>query len=275
MAEITAATVKELRERTGLPMMKCKQALVEAAGDLDKAIEVLRKEGEKFSESRGERETSAGRFAVYTDFEGGVGTMVELLCESSPVANNEEFRQLANDLATQLATGPGANTPEELLAQDSPSKQGQTLLDQFNELTGRIREVFKLNRLVRIDAPCGGYAHHTGTAGVLLEVSGGNPDVAKDICMHIAAMRPIALGKDDLDPALVAKEREFLAEAAKKEGKPENIIEKMVDGRMRNFYAERCLTEQPFVKDDKKTVGQVAKEAGMELKRFVHWELGR
>jgi elongation factor Ts len=126
---------------------------------------------------------------------------------------------------------------------------------------------------VRIDAPCGGYAHHNGAVGVLLEVEGGTAELARDICMHIAAMRPRVVRKEELDPAMVAKEREILSEAARKEGKPEKIIEKMVEGRLRNFYAETCLAEQPFVKDDSRTVGKVADEAGMKLVRFVHWEL--
>ncbi len=140
-------------------------------------------------------------------------------------------------------------------------------------MNNKIREVFKLERIVRIDGRCGGYAHHNGAVGVLLRFDGGNDELARDICMHVTAMRPAVLAKDDLDPAVVGKEREILSAAARKEGKPENIIAKMVEGRLRNFYAECCLAEQPFVKDDKKTVAQVAKEAGMKLVSFVRWEL--
>lgn len=275
MAEITASAVKELRDRTGLPMMKCKEALAKSNGDMNKAIEDLRKEGEKFSENRGDRETSAGRISVYTDFAGKKAAMVELKCESAPVAGNDEFKQLADDLAKQLATGPGAKDAEELLDQASPSKPSQTLRDQLNDLTNRIREVFRVGRMVRIDGSVGGYAHYTGGAGVLLEVEGGSPEAAKDISMHIAAIRPGALRKEDLPADVVAKEREILLEAAKKEGKPANILDKMVEGRMRNFYSERVLLEQPYVKDDKQTVGNFAKSQKMELKKFVHWELGR
>ena len=224
-------------------------------------------------EKRAGRATTSGRIAVYLAADGHVGAMVDLRCESAPVAANEQFVQLANDLAQQLATGPGADSPEALLAQPSPSKAAPTLKQQFDDLNNRIREVFKLERIVRIDGRCGGYAHHNGAAGVLLQFEGGNAELAKDICMHVAAMRPAVLYKEELDPAVVAKEREILSEAARKEGKPENIIGKMVEGRLRNFYAECCLAEQPFVKDDKKTVGQVAKEAGMKLVRFVRWEL--
>jgi elongation factor Ts len=273
MAEITVAAVKTLRERTGLPMMDCKKALQDAGGDADKAVEFLRKAGAKMMEKRAGRTTISGRIAVYLSPDASVGTMVDLRCESAPVATNEQFVQLANDLAQQLATGPGAASPEALLAQPSPSKAAPTLKRQFDDLNNRIREVFKVEQIVRIDGRCGGYAHHNGAAGVLLQFEGGNPELAKDICMHVAAMRPAVLCKEELDPAVVVKEREILSEAARKEGKPEAIIGKMVEGRLRNFYAECCLAEQPFVKDDKKTVGQVAKEAGMKLVRFVRWEL--
>jgi elongation factor Ts len=273
MAEITAAAVRTLRERTGLPMMDCKKALQNADGDTDKAVELLRKAGAKMMEKRSGKATTSGRIGVYIAPDASVGTMIDLRCESAPVAANDQFVQLANDLAHQLATGPGAASPEALLAQPSPSGAAPTLKQQFDDLNNRIREVFKVEQIVRIDGHCGGYAHHNGAAGVLLRFDGGSPELARDICMHVAAMRPAVLHKEELDPAVVAKEREILAEAARKEGKPEKIIDKMVEGRLRNFYAECCLAEQPFVKDDKKTVGQVAKEAGMTLVRFVRWEL--
>jgi elongation factor Ts len=275
MGSISAAAVKALRERTGLPMMDCKRALEESGGNEEAAIEALRKSGKKTMDKRAGRETSAGRVAVYTDTAAGVGAMVELLCESAPVASNEQFVQLANDLARQLATGPGAATAEELLSQPSPSDSSQPLRQQFEDLNNRIREVFKLNRIVRIDGSCGGYAHHNGGVGVLVETEGDNAEVAKDVCMHVAAMRPMSVAKEDLDAALVEKEREILSEAARAEGKPESIIAKMVEGRLQSFFAERCLNEQPFVKDDKQTVGQVAQAAGIKVLRFVHWELGK
>jgi elongation factor Ts len=273
MAEITAAAVKSLRERTNLPMMDCKKALQEANGDVDKAVEVLRKTGAKLMEKRAGRVTTSGRVAVYVAPGGKVGAMIDLRCESAPVANNEHFVQLATDLVQQLASGAGASSPEALLAQPSPSKTAPTLKQQFDELNNKIREVFKLERIVRIDRHCGGYAHHNGAVGVLLQFDGGSDELARDICMHVTAMRPAVLYKEELDPAVVDKEREILSEAARKEGKPEAIIAKMVEGRLRNFYAECCLAEQPFVKDDKKTVGQVAKEAGMKLVSFIRWEL--
>lgn len=274
MAEITAAAVKSLRERTGLPMMDCKKALQESSGNEDAAVELLRKAGIKTKETRIGRETSTGRIAVYADVQAGVGAMVEVQCESAPVANSPEFVQFTKDTAKQLATGPGAATPEDLLKQPS-AKSGQTLGDQLDDMFNRIREVFKIGRIVRINAPCGGYAHHDGTAAALVEVSGGTAEVAKDIAMHVVASKPQVVSKEDLDKAAVDKEREILSEAARKEGKPENIIAKMIEGRLKNFFAERVLLEQPFVKEESKTVGKVAAEAKMKVNRFIRWELGK
>ncbi len=276
MTQVSAAMVKSLRDKTSLPMGKCKEALQATGGDEQAAIEWLRKDNIKVQEGRAGRETAFGRMGLYTDWEKGVGALVELLCESAPVAKNDEFVALANDMAKQLATGKGAKTADELLDQPSPSAPGTTLRDKLSDMTNRIREVFKVGRIARIDGKCAGYVHHAGkTVGVLIEVTGGKPEVAKDICMHIAAMRPQVLSKEDLNAAEVEKEREILSEAARNEGKPENIIGKMVEGRLRNFFAERVLLEQPFVKDDKKTVGKVAEENGMKIIRYIHWELGK
>lgn len=274
MPEVTATMVKALRERTGLPLMEVKKALQETGGDEEKALEFIRKQGIKTKETRIGRETSAGRVAVYVDFAKGLGAMVELQCESAPVAGGKEFIQFANDLAKHLASGPGAGGGEELLKQTIPGKS-QTFGEALDDMYNRIREVFKLGRVARIDGACGGYAHHDGSAGALVQVQGGNAETAKDIAMHVVAFRPAAVSKDDLDPAAVEKEREILTAAARQEGKPENIIGKMIEGRLKNFFAERVLLEQPFVKDDKRTVGKVAEEAKMKVVRFVRWELGK
>lgn len=276
MAEISAAAVKSLRERTGLPLMECKNALKESGGDEDTAIEWLRKQGLKTLEKRSGRETAFGRMGLYCGLDKPAGAMVELKCESAPVAQNEEFAQLAGDLAQVLASGPPVDTPEQLLDQPSPSKRSMTLRAQKDDLFNRIREVFNVGRIVRFDGTCGGYFHFSGTvAGVLLQVEGGTDPAAKDVCMHIAAMRPRALTVEQLDPQLVEKEREILTAAAQAEGKPDKIIQKIVDGRMRQFFAESVLTEQPFVKDEQITVGQYAAQHSMKLIRFAHWELGK
>jgi len=275
MTTISAAAVKAFRERTGLPLMDCKQALQEAGGNEEMAFEVLRKKGKQLSDKRSDRETAFGRFGMYIGTDRKVGAMVELLCESAPVTNNDEFVRLAQDLALQLATGPGAQTAEELLSQDSPSLPGTSLGQQKEDLFNRIREVFNVGRMTRVEGSCGGYQHNAGTtAGVLLRVEGGTDEVAKDVSMHIAAMKPQVVNADELDEAQVNKEREILTAAAKAEGKPDNIVAKMVEGRIRQYCAERALTEQPFVKDDKLSVGQYAQQNGMKLVAFTHWIIG-
>jgi elongation factor Ts len=279
LAEITAAAVMALRDKTGLPMMECKKALQECGGDTDQAVDWLRKQGIKTQALRADRETSTGRLAVYTDLGRGVGTMIELKCESAPVAGSPDFKDFVNDIAKTLALGPGAKTPAELLAQKSQAHPDRTLAELKDDLFNRMREVFELSRICRIDGPCGGYAHHDGSKAALVEVSGNitgpqAAEVAKDVAMHVVALAPQALAKEDLDPAVVAKEREILSDAARKEGKPENIIAKMIEGRLRNFFSQCVLLEQPFVKDDKQTVGQLTKSAGLEVKRMENWKLG-
>jgi len=276
MAEITATHVRQLREETSLPMMDCKQALTEAGGDMEKAKDILRKKGLKIQEGRGGRETSFGRFGIYAGLDKKAGAIVELKCESAPVAGGAEFIQLANDMAKQLATGPGATTADELLAQPSPNHPGKTLRDAKDDMFNRIREVFNVGRMARLEGPTGGYSHNAGTiSGVLVQVEGGTDEAAKDVSMHIAAMKPLAANKEEIDPAVVAKEREILKEAALAEGKPANIVDKMVEGRLKNFYAEKVLLEQPFVKENSISVGKYAESKGMKVKKFVHWELGK
>ena len=278
MPEITAAAVKALRDQTGLPMMDCKRALTEAGGDPEKAVELLRKAGKKTMEKRAGRETAAGRIFVHTSLDPGVGAMVELCCESAPVASNDEFVGLGRALVQQLAAGPGAGTADELLSQPSPAQPGRALRDQLDDAVNRIREVFRVARIVRVDGPCGGYAHHDGSAGVLLAVQGGNAELAKDISMHVAAMRPKVVSAADLDPAAVEKEREILAQRALNEGKPEKIVPKIVEGGLKDFRAQNCLAEQIHANKEKykgQTVGKLAEAAGMKIVRFVHWELGK
>jgi elongation factor Ts len=274
MAEITATMVKTLRDETQLPMMECKKALQETGGDMEAAKQKLREAGKKFMNKRDDRTTEEGRLATFASIDKKVGAMVELLCESAPVAANGEFVALANDLAEQLATGPGAASPDDLWSQPSPSRKGMKLEDQKDELQNKIREVFRLSRILRIDAPCGSYVHHDAKSGALLSVEGGNVELAKDISMHVTAMRPKVLSVADLDPKEVDRERAVLKEAALQEGKPENIVDKMVEGRLRDFYALHVLSEQRFIKDDKQTIGQIAKQGGMKIRGFTYWRLG-
>ena len=273
---VTAAAVKELREKTGLPMMDCKKALTECDGDQDAAVQWLRERGAQVFEKRSGRATDFGRFGLYLGLEKDSGAMVELKCESAPVTTNEEFIQYANDLAEALANNPSVTDADSLLALESPSQPGSTLGDIKSDLFNRIREVFNIGRMVRLEGGCGGYSHNAGTvSGVLLSADGSDDEAARGISQHIAAMRPAGLSPEDLPAEIVNNERNILREAALAEGKPENIVDKMVEGRMRNFFAERVLTSQEYVKaENKETVGEYAASTGLTLKQFVHWELG-
>src|SRR5262245_43667262 len=203
MAEITAAMVMKLRDETGLPMMECKKALQESGGDFELAKQKVRESGKKLMAIRQDRSTEEGRIAVYTSLKPGVGAIIELQVESAPVAKHEDIVALAADLAKQLATGPGAKSPDELWKQPAPSRKGLTLQQWKDEIEGKMREVLRLARIQRIDAPTGGYVHHDAKSGVVLVVEGGNDELAKNIAMHVAAIKPKSATKEELDPALV------------------------------------------------------------------------
>jgi elongation factor Ts len=278
VAEITAAAVKKLRDRTSLPMMECKAALQQTGGDEEAAVEYLRKAGKtKMGAREAERVTAEGRIAAYASVDAGVGAMIEVLCESAPVANNEAFKHFVNDMAMQLAKGPAVADAEALLDQPSPSNPAQKLRDVRDDLTNQMREVLRIPRLLRIDAPCGSYIHHIGNIGVLLEVEGTNQQVANEIAMHVAAMKPLVVSRESLDVDGIENEKRVQREIALAEGKPANIVEKMIEGRMRLYYQERCLVDQFFVKDEsgKTTVEQAAKAAGLKIKRFELWQIGK
>jgi elongation factor Ts len=273
MAEITAALVMKLREETGQPMMDCKAALVEAGGDKDAAAKILREKGKKLEGVRLGRDTEFGRIGAYSDDQAGA--LVEILCESAPVANGPDVRQFAEDCAKALAAAKTEIADgEALLKEKSPSKP-QTLAEQKDDMFNRLREVFKIGRLAKYKGTTVGYVHATGDLGSLVAFEGGDVATAKDIAMHIVASSPLAVNKEDLPAAEVEKERAFLTEQARKEGKPENIIQKMIEGRMKNFYSARVLTEQPFVKDQEQTVAALLKSKGMKVTNFVNWKLGK
>lgn len=268
MAEITAAMVKSLRDKTQLPMMECKKALQQAEGDEEKAIEILRKNGLAKMSSRSDRETAEGRIAIYVG--PNATAMIELQCESAPVANTAEFVELANALAKQLAEGPGAATSEELLAQGDLSRQ-------YNDLMNKIREVFKIPRILRVEGVVGAYVHHDAKIGAIVEVEGDNTDVANKLSMQVAAMSPRAVSVDDLSPEIVAKERE-IAEAQTLEqnpNKPESIRARIVEGRIKSVLKDICLLDQAFIEDSNTTCGEVAKKAGLVVKKFHRWGVGR
>lgn len=271
---ITAGMVKALREKTGLPMMECKKALTESGGDEDKAIEVLRKLGSGKIQKMASREAGDGRIACFVDPEKQRAGIVELRCETAPVADNEEFINLAREIAraASLVDSPSVETIRE---QPLPSDSSKTVGVLMDEVFNRMRENMKIARVAQLNGNIGWYVHHNSKVGVLLEMSGDCSDELKaDLCMHVAAMNPPCLRREDADPKEVEQQKAIFAEEAK--GKPEPIVEKIVGGKLNRWYSEFVLLDQPFVKDDKKSVAQVLKAASPELTvtRFVRYEVG-
>lgn len=278
MVEITAAAVRALRDRTDLPMMDCKKALVEAAGDEEKAVQILKNQGKKAIDKRKDNATSEGRFFTKLADDGSVGVMVEVMCESAPVAKSDDFRAFGEQLTRQLLTGPGASTAAELLSQPVPDQPGKTLQELHEEVTNKIREKIVVNRVIKVAGPVGAYVHHDGKTGVLFQAEGknGTAEVLRDVAMHVAALRSRVTFPHQLESSLVDAERGRLAEEAKASGKPASIIDKIVDGRLKTFYVEQgVLEEQAFVKDEAKTVSKALSEAGLKAVGFTRWILGQ
>jgi len=277
MAEITAQAVKQLRDLTDLPMMDVKKALVDADGDQNRAIEILKERNKKVMLKRLENATSEGLVRVSALENGSRAAMVEIQCESAPVAKADDFVFLADQCVKQLLNGPGASTPEELLAQPVPDRAETTLGGLLEEVIGKIREKIVVARVLRVEGPAGGYAHHDGKTGVLIRASGEGKSLAvlKDVAMHVAALKPVVTHPEELPADQIAAERTRLTQEAAATGKPANIIEKMVDGRMKTFYAENgVLAHQLFAKDDSKTVSQAMAENGLKAVGFTRWLLG-
>ena len=277
MATISAADVKALRDKTGLPMMDCKAALVEAGGDHEKATEILRKKGAAAAERKADRETAEGRIGCYLDQQRGVGALVELRCETAPVAKNEGFVALANELAKSVALADGPTDVETLLAQPLADEPAKTIRDRINDTVNILRENMGLARAARLQGTLASYVHHNGQVGVLTQFQADqlDPQLAADICMQIAAMSPLAVSRDRIDPELVKKELEIARDQAAQTGKPEPILDKIAQGKLNKWYATCVLLEQPFVREDKKTVEQVLKAAGgVVVKDFARLQVG-
>ncbi|MDG2391642.1 MAG: translation elongation factor Ts [Planctomycetaceae bacterium] len=279
MAEVTAAAVKALRDLTDLPMMDCKKALVKAEGDQDKAVSILREQVGKVMLKRADNTTTEGRIVVKFNDDNSKAVMIEMQCESEPVSRSEDFLGFCDLCAGQLLNGPGAATPEELLAQTAEG-QDKPLKEIYEEMVNKIREKIILSRLAVMDGQgtVNGYIHHDGKTGVLFAAKGDSADLdlLRDVGMHIAALDPAASNVEDLDEATVNAERDRLTEEAKASGKPENIIEKIVDGQMKKWYAEeaKVLIFQPFAKDDSKSVKQALAEKGLTASSYVRWVIG-
>lgn len=272
MAEITAGMVKELRDRTDAPMMECKKALAEAGGDLGRAEEILRiKLGNRASKAAS-RVTAEGAVATFIAGDGKNGALVEVNCETDFVAKNREFLGFAAALA-ELAV---AQRPFDVDALGRLPFKGTTVEEARKALVGRIGENVSIRRFARISAQgrLMTYVHGGAKIGVLVDVVGGDEVLAKDLAMHIAFAKPLALAPSDVPAELVDKERKIAAAKAAESGKPANIVEKMVEGGVQKFLKEVTLLGQPFVKNDKQTVEQVLEAAKASIGAFAFYVVG-
>ncbi len=264
MAAISAAMVKELRERTGLGMMECKKALVEADGDLDLAIENLRKSSGMKAAKKAGRVAADGVVRVAVD--GGQGTLLEVNSETDFVARDENFSNFADQVIAQAAASSETDVAALMAGELESAREA---------LVQKIGENITVRRIAKVEAAVvGAYVHSNEKIGVLIGLSGGDEAVAKDIAMHVAAVNPMVINPDDVDPEVIEKEKEIFAAQAENSGKPAEIIEKMIGGRIRKYLAEISLVEQPFVKNPDQTVGQLAKEAGATITGMVRFEVG-
>uniref|UniRef100_A0A7C5ELW7 Elongation factor Ts n=1 Tax=Desulfobacca acetoxidans TaxID=60893 RepID=A0A7C5ELW7_9BACT len=278
--------VKQLREKTNCGFMDCKKALQETQGDLEAAVAYLRQKGIAVATKRAERATSEGAVWSYLGPEGTSGVLLEVNCESDFVAKTEAFQAFGAALAAQLAQDAVADV-ETLLSQPWRGQPGLTVQEYLNELIGQIGENIRIRRFSRFagQGPVAAYIHFGGKIGVLLElkaprVSEDLKSLARDLAMQVAATNPLAISREELDPAVVAQEKAVYEAQARESGKPEKILEKMVHGRLEKFYKEVCLIEQPFVKNPDLTVSQLLNEAGtreggqITVSRFVRYQVG-
>jgi elongation factor Ts len=280
MSTISAGAVKALRDRTNAPMMDCKAALTEARGDMEKAVEILRKRSKDIQDKKGMRETAEGRVAVFIDGAKQVGAILEMRCESAPVVKSEHFVKLATEVVRQVAE-KNAKTVDELVAQPFVGDPKKTVNEHIGEVVGLIRENMKPARFTRLSGGhFGAYTHHDGSVGALLQVEGPKADeqLLRDVCIHITALNPLATRAEEVPQSILAKEKEIamaqIAADPKNANKPANIMEKIVEGKLKAWFKEYVLLDQPFVKDDSKTVGELLKAAGLKVVRFVRYKVG-
>ena len=271
---VTASQVKDLREKTGAGMMDCKKVLTETDGDMEKAIELLRERGIAKAAKKSDRIAAEGLVAAYVSEDGKVGAVVEVNSETDFVAKNDEFKAFVADVAEQVAKENPANV-EELLAQKS-IKEDKTVGEVLTDKIAKIGENMSIRRFARFesDGLIEKYIHGDGKIGVLVELKGGDSEVAKDVCMQIAAAKPEFLNREAVPAERLEKEMEILKAQAMNEGKPEAIAEKIVQGRVGKFYSEICLVEQEFVKNPDMKVSDVLSSKGAEAVRFARFEKG-
>ncbi|MCC6206828.1 MAG: elongation factor Ts [Gammaproteobacteria bacterium] len=273
--EITAAQVKELRERTGSGLMECKKALVETQGDVDAAIDLMRKQGLVKAGKKSGRIAADGRIVMHVAADGKQGAMLEINSETDFVAKGDDFNAFAEQ-ALQCAVAAQAQDVEQLINLPFAAGSDVTVDTARKELIAKIGENINLRRLAHYQTKggvVGGYMHGI-RIGVLVELEGGDAALARDIAMHIAASRPVAVSEQDVPADVIAKEKEIFSAQAAESGKPAEIIEKMVQGRIKKFLAEVTLVGQPFVKDPEITVSKLLEKAKARVVRFQRYEVG-
>ncbi|WP_110648014.1 translation elongation factor Ts [Salinicola peritrichatus] len=268
MAAISASLVKELRERTGLGMMECKKALTEADGDIERAIEDLRKNSGLKAAKKAGRTAAEGAIVTQVAADGSYGAMLEVNSETDFVARDENFKGFAIKVLAKVFETKSENVAEIM--------DGE-LEDARNQLVQKIGENISVRRAVVVDAPEGGIVGayvHGDRIGVLTQIKGGNAEVAKDVAMHVAAINPVVARPEDMPQEQLDKEKAIILAQPDMAGKPAEIAEKMVQGRLKKYLAENSLTEQPFVKDPNQSVAEYAKAAGGEVVGFTRYEVG-
>ena len=270
---ISAAMVKELRERTGSGMMECKKALVEAAGDMDLAIENMRKAGLAKADKKSGRIAAEGIIGVKVADDAKTVVMVDVNCETDFVAKGDDFTGFVNDITNALLNN-AVETEEQLQA--LPLASGETVDQTRRALIAKLGENITVRRFVRYTTTSGGQACylHGSKIGVIVELSQNDAALGKDIAMHIAASKPEFVSADQVSPEVIAKEKEIFSAQALESGKPAAIVEKMIDGRIAKFLAEITLQGQPFIKDDSLTVGKLLASKGNAAIRFARYEVG-
>ncbi len=271
---ITAALVKELRERTGAGMMECKKALVETDGDIELAIENMRKSGQAKAAKKAGRIAAEGVIVIQASDDGKKVAMAEVNCETDFVAKDENFLSFSNAVAERVLNSDVADV-EELNALPLHEGEDTTVEEARQALVSKIGENMNVRRFIRLesDGQIASYRHGV-RIGVLADLSGGDEELGKNLAMHVAASNPVCVEEKDVPQDLLVKEKEIIEAQAKESGKPDNIIEKMVEGRIRKYLAEITLTGQAFVKDPDTTVGKLLDSTDATVNRFVRFEVG-
>ncbi|MFI9651729.1 translation elongation factor Ts [Guyparkeria halopsychrophila] len=268
---ITASLVKELRERTGSGMMECKKALVETDGDIEAAIEQMRKSGLAKADKKAGRVAAEGQVAIALSDDRKSAAMVEINSETDFVSKGDDFTGFASAVAERVL----ADDPADMDAVNALEVDGEKADDRRKALVAKLGENIQMRRFVRLatSGVIGAYRHGE-RIGVLVELEGGSEELARDLAMHVAATKPSCVDESQVDEDTVEKEREIFRAQAAESGKPPEIVEKMIDGRIRKFLAEITLVGQPFVKDPDQTVGQLLKKEGAKVVRFERMEVG-